>query len=172
MTSPQPTPTTTTTTTSSRAAEPTTPGRPSDAANGALFDAVAAEHATIYGYGLVSAHSTPDVNDLVSAAMAEHRDRREAAIATLAARSVDPPLPAAGYQMPIEVNNPTDAANLAVRMEQDTAVAWRAVLEQETDAQGRAFAVTALTQCAVTAARWRRVLGISPLTIAFPGGSE
>jgi hypothetical protein len=172
MTSPQPTPTTTTTTTASRAAEPTTPGRPSDAANGALFDAVAAEHATIYGYGLVSAHSTPDVNDLVSAAMAEHRDRREAAIATLAARSVDPPLPAAGYQMPIEVNNPTDAANLAVRMEQDTAVAWRAVLEQETDAQGRAFAVTALTQCAVTAARWRRVLGISPLTVAFPGGSE
>jgi hypothetical protein len=172
MTSPQPTPTTTTTTTSSRAAEPTTPGRPSDAANGALFDAVAAEHATIYGYGLVSAHSTPDVNDLVSAAMAEHRDRREATIAMLAARSVDPPLPAAGYQMPIEVNNPTDAANLAVRMEQDTAVAWRAVLEQETDAQGRAFAVTALTQCAVTAARWRRVLGISPLTVAFPGGSE
>jgi hypothetical protein len=177
MTSPQPTPTTTTTTittttASSRAAEPTTPGRPSDAANGALFDAVAAEHATIYGYGLVSAHSTPDVNDLVSAAMAEHRDRREAAIAMLAARSVDPPLPAAGYQMPIEVNNPTDAANLAVRMEQDTAVAWRAVLEQETDAQGRAFAVTALTQCAITAARWRRVLGVSPITVAFPGGSE
>jgi hypothetical protein len=177
MTSPQPTPTTTmttttTTTTSSRAAEPTTPGRPSDAANGALFDAVATEHATIYGYGLVSAHSTPDVNDLVSAAMAEHRDRREAAIAMLAARSVDPPLPAAGYQMPIEVNNPTDAANLAVRMEQDTAVAWRAVLEQETDAQGRAFAVTALTQCAVTAARWRRVLGVSPITVAFPGGAE
>jgi hypothetical protein len=177
MTSPQPTPTTTTTTittttASSRAAEPTTPGRPSDAANGALFDAVAAEHATIYGYGLVSAHSTPDVNDLVSAAMAEHRDRREAAIAMLAARSVDPPLPAAGYQMPIEVNNPTDAANLAVRMEQDTAVAWRAMLEQETDAQGRAFAVTALTQCAITAARWRRVLGVSPITVAFPGGSE
>jgi hypothetical protein len=177
MTSPQPTPTTTmttttTTTTSSRAAEPTTPGRPSDAANGALFDAVATEHATIYGYGLVSAHSTPDVNDLVSAAMAEHRDHREAAIAMLAARSVDPPLPAAGYQMPIEVNNPTDAANLAVRMEQDTAVAWRAVLEQETDAQGRAFAVTALTQCAVTAARWRRVLGVSPITVAFPGGAE
>jgi Domain of unknown function (DUF4439) len=177
MTSPQPTPTTTTTTittttASSRAAEPTTPGRPSDAANGALFDAVAAEHATIYGYGLVSAHSAPDVNDLVSAAMAEHRDRREAAISMLAARSVDPPLPAAGYQMPIEVNNPIDAANLAVRMEQDTAVAWRAVLEQETDAQGRAFAVTALTQCAITAARWRRVLGVSPITVAFPGGSE
>jgi hypothetical protein len=174
MTSPEPTPTTTTTTTttSSRAAEPTTPGRPSDPANGALFDAIATEHATIYGYGLVSAHSTPDVNDLVSAAMAEHRDRREAAIAMLEARSVDPPLPAAGYQLPIEVDNPTDAANLAVRMEEDAAVAWRAALEQATDEQGRAFAVTALTQCAVTAARWSRVLGVSPITVAFPGGSE
>ena len=182
MTSPQPTPstpttpptttTTTTTTTSSRAAEPTTPGRPADAANGALFDAIAAEHATIYGYGLVSAHSTPDVNDLVSTAMAEHRDRREGAIALLKARSIDPPLPAAGYQLPIEVDNPTDAANLAVRMEEDAAVAWRAVLEQATDEKDRAFAVTALTQCAVTAAKWSRVLGISPITVAFPGGSE
>ncbi|HEX9499323.1 MAG TPA: DUF4439 domain-containing protein, partial [Mycobacterium sp.] len=50
--------------------------------------------------------------------------------------------------------------------------AWRAVLEQATDEQDRAFAVTALTQCAVTAARWSRVLGISPITVAFPGGSE
>ena len=49
MTSPQPTPTpsptTTTTTTSSRAAEPTTPGRPTNSADGALFDAIATEHA-------------------------------------------------------------------------------------------------------------------------------
>ena len=134
MTSPQPTPTTTTTTTmSSRAAEPTTPGRPSDPGNGALFDAIATEHATIYGYGLVSAHSTPDVNALVSAAMAEHRDRRESAIAILKARSIDPPLPAAGYQLPIGVDNPTDAANLAVRMEEDAAVAWRAGLKQATE---------------------------------------
>jgi hypothetical protein len=144
MTSPEPTPsttttatpstttTTTTTTTSSRAAEPTTPGRPSDAANGALFDAIATEQSTIYGYGLVSAHSTPDVNDLVSTAIAEHRDRREGAIAMLTARSVEPPLPAAGYQLPMEVDNPTDAANLAVRMEEDAAVAWRAAAARRT----------------------------------------
>jgi hypothetical protein len=151
---------------------PSTPARPPDPASGALFDAVAAEYATIYGYGLVSAHSTPDVNDLVSDAMAEHRDRRETGIAMLKARSVEPPLPAAGYQMPIEVNDPTAAANLAVRMEQDDAVAWRAVLEQATDAKDREFAVKALTQCAVTAARWSKVLGTSPITVAFPGGSE
>ena len=151
---------------------PTSPSRPSDANNAALFDAVGVEHATIYGYGIVSAHSTPDVNDLVSAAMAEHRERREAAMATLAARSIAAPLPAAGYQLPMDVDSPADAAKLAVRMEQDAAVAWRAVVEQATDEQERAFGVTALTQCAVTAARWNRVLGVSPVTVAFPGGSE
>jgi len=31
----------------------TTPARPSDAATVALFDAIATEHATIYGYGMV-----------------------------------------------------------------------------------------------------------------------
>ena len=57
------------------------PDRPTDAGPGALFDAVAAEHAAIYGYGLVSAHVLPDDNELVSRALAEHRDRREAAVA-------------------------------------------------------------------------------------------
>ena len=89
------------------------PARPADPADRALFDAVATEHGIIYGYGLVSAHSTADDNALVSAAIAEHRDRREAAIAMLTARSVSAPLPASGYQLPIPLNNPTDAANLA-----------------------------------------------------------
>ena len=73
--------------------ESTSPTRPPDADAAALFDALATEHGAIYGYGLVSAHSTPDVNDLVAAAMAEHRERREAAIAMLKGRGVDPPLP-------------------------------------------------------------------------------
>lgn len=148
------------------------PARPSDPADGALFDAVATEHATIYGYGIVSAHSTPEDNYLVSLSMAEHRERREAALAMLEERSIAGPLPAAGYQLPMDVETPTDAAKLAVRMEEDAAVAWRAVVEQATSERDRAFAVTALTQCAVAAARWTRVLGVSPVTVAFPGGSE
>ena len=104
--------------------------------------------------------------------MSEHRERREAAIEMLNGRGVGPPLAAAGYQVPTQVNNPTDAANLAVRMEEDSAVAWRAVVEQATTSEERAFAVTALTQTAVTAARWSRVLGVWPIAVAFPGGSE
>ncbi|MFN3004810.1 ferritin-like domain-containing protein [Mycolicibacterium wolinskyi] len=148
------------------------PARPTSAADGALFDAVATEHGIIYGYGLVSAHSSPEENSLVAAAMAEHRARREAAIALLNGRSVAAPLPAAGYQLPAEVKNPIDAANLAVRMEQDAAVAWRAVLEQATTSEDRSFAVTALTQAAVTAAKWNEFLDVWPVTVAFPGGAE
>jgi Domain of unknown function (DUF4439) len=152
--------------------EPTGPARPADADAAALFDAVTTEHAVIYGYGFVSAHSTPEANDLVSTAMAEHRERRESAIKMLTDRKVDPPLPAAGYQLPSPVENPTDAANLAVRMEEDSAAAWRAVLEQATTGDERTFAVKALTDSAVTSARWNRVIGVWPISAAFPGGNE
>ncbi|OBK79226.1 ferritin-like domain-containing protein [Mycobacterium sp. 1164985.4] len=152
-------------------AEPT-PTRPSGPADGALYDAIATEHATIYGYGIVSAHSTPEDNKLVSDSMAEHRERREAGLKMLSDRSIAGPLPAAGYQLPMKVETPSDAAKLAVRMEEDAAVAWRAVVEQATSEHERAFGVTALTQAAVAAARWSQVLGTTPVTVPFPGGSE
>ncbi len=152
------------------------PSRPEAADAAALYDALTVEHATIYGYGIVSAHSTPDDNDLVAEAMKTHRAQRERAIEILRSQSVTPPLPAAGYQVPMEVNDPTDAANLAVRMENDAAVAWRAVLDQSragSDGDAvRAFAVSALTQSAVLAARWKRILKAWPLTQALPGGKD
>lgn len=82
------------------------------------------------------------------------------------------PIAAAGYRLPAPVTNSIDAARLAVRMENDTAVAWRAVVEQATDAADREFAATALGQSAVLAAQWNRVLGSWPITRAFPGGED
>lgn len=161
MTSPQPSP------------EPTPdPDRPADPGQAALYDALVAEHAAIYGYGVVSAHSLPTRNELVSESLAQHRERREKAVSLLEAQSVTVPLPAAGYQLPMAVETPTDAATLAVLMEEDCAVAWRAVMEQSDAEQDRGFALNAVTQCAVMAARWRRVLRAWPVTTAFPGGSE
>ncbi len=148
------------------------PDRPSESDKAALFDAVATEHAAIYGYGIVSAHSAPDDNDLVSQALAQHRERREAAIKMLTDGSAKAPLPAIGYQLPFVVANAVDAAKLAVRMENDCATAWRAVIEQARTDQDRTFGVTALTESAVLAARWNQVLGVWPVTVAFPGGSE
>lgn len=153
--------------------EPTPdPSRPENPDQAALYDAVVTEHAAIYGYGVVSAHSLPTRNELVSEALAQHRDRRESALTLLAAAGVTAPLPAAGYQLPLTVDSPTEAARLAVRIEDDCAVAWRAVLEQAANEEDRRFAGAALTQCAVQAARWRQVLGAWPATRAFPGGSE
>jgi hypothetical protein len=57
-------------------------------------------------------------------------------------------------------------------MEEDSAVAWRAVLEQAKAGDDRELAVTGLKQCAVTAAKWRGMLGVVPTTVAFPGGTE
>ncbi|MBU3750737.1 MAG: DUF4439 domain-containing protein [Mycobacterium sp.] len=181
MTSPSPSPTTPattdTTTDATGSAEATPdPDRPTEPGPGALFDALAAEHAAIYGYGLVSAHVLPQTNELVSQAVAEHRDRRDATVDLMTERSIKVPLAAVGYQLPMPVDTPANAAKLAIRMESDCAVAWRAVLEQttggDTAEQDRAFAATALTQCAVMAARWRVVLGAWPVIEAFPGGTE
>lgn len=147
-------------------------GNASEPGDEALTTALSVEYGVIYGYGMVSAHSPPDINSLVAEALRGHRDRRDAVVAKLADRPVAAPTAAAGYQLPVPVNNPTDAAHLAVRMENDAAVAWRAVLEQAETPDDRTFAVTALTRCAVLAARWNRVLGNSPVTQAFPGGAE
>jgi hypothetical protein len=147
-------------------AEPSPASTPYDTA---LCGALTTEHAVIYGYGIVSAHCQPDVNTLVTAALNEHRQRRDQVIAMLAGRSVTAPVAAAGYQLPMPVNNATDSARLAVRMEKDTEVAWRAVIEQASSPQDRKFGVTALTQSAVLAARWKQVLGDWPITTAFPG---
>ena len=149
-----------------------TSAEPSGGYDGALCAALATEHAVIYGYGIVSARCAPRVNDLVSSALSQHRERRDQVVGMLTARSVSAPVAAAGYQLPMPVNNDGDAARLAARMEKDTAVAWRAVLEQAQNPQDRGFAVTALTQSAVLEARWNRVAGAWPITTAFPGGGD
>ncbi|EUA37742.1 hypothetical protein I549_2423 [Mycobacterium avium subsp. avium 2285 (R)] len=92
-----------------------------DADNAALCDALAIEHSTIYGYGIVSAMSPPSVNDMVVEALEQHRQRRDDVIAMLTARKVTAPVAAAGYQLPLVVGSPADAARLAARMENDGA---------------------------------------------------
>ncbi|MEE6176412.1 ferritin-like domain-containing protein [Mycobacterium sp. 050134] len=143
-----------------------------DADNAALCDALTVEHSTIYGYGIVSALTPPSVNNMVIEALDQHRQRRDDVIAMLNARKVTPPVPAPGYQLPLVVGSAADAARLAARMENDGATAWRAVVEHAETAEDRAFGATALTQSAVMAARWSRVLGAWPITTAFPGGNE
>jgi hypothetical protein len=155
--------------TSAEPSPATSPSGPSGPADTALCAALANEHAVVYGYGFVSAHCAPEMNTLVSAALAQHRGRRDQVISMLAGRKVAAPVSAAGYQLPIPVDTPTDALRLSVRMENDTAATWRAFLEQAQSSEDRTFGVAALTQSAVLAARWKQQLGDWPITTAFPG---
>jgi hypothetical protein len=140
-------------------------------ADTALCAALADEHAVVYGYGIVSSRCAPEVNTLVSSALKQHRERRDQVISMLAGRKVSAPVAAAGYQLPMPVDTPTDAARLAARMEKDTEAAWRAFVEQAQSSEDRTFGVTALTQSAVLAARWKQQLGDWPITTAFPGAT-
>jgi uncharacterized protein DUF4439 len=149
-------------------AEPSPANTPHD---NALCAALANEHAVVYGYGIVSAHCAPEVNTLVSFALTQHRQRRDQVISMLGGRAVMAPVAAAGYQLPMPVDTPADAAKLAARMENDTEVAWRAFVEQAQSSEDRTFGVTALTQSAVLAARWKQQLGDWPITTAFPGAT-
>lgn len=136
-----------------------------------LVDALAAEHAAVFGYGVVSAFADPARADDVATDTAAHRARRDATIDALLSVGVEPPVAAPGYTVPFPVTDPTSAAQLAVQIESDTAVAWRSVVERARSEPTRADAIEALTEASVRAARWRTHLGIVPPTVAFPGRS-
>jgi len=141
----------------------------------ALADALRAEHAAVYAYGLVDAYAAPQRRTAVNEAASAHRARRDATTSLLRTNGVAPPAAEAGYVIPMPVTDPTTAVALAAEIENETAVAWRSLLERSTPQPGgtamglRSTAVGSLTDCAVRGARWRVVLGQSPPTRAFPG---
>ncbi|WP_430783877.1 ferritin-like domain-containing protein [Actinoplanes sp. G11-F43] len=134
-----------------------------------LAAALAAEEAAIYAYGVIGVRlrSGDEVNR-ARAAEQEHRSRRDALVAKLAeARAGTAPAPAA-YQLPFEVTDRASALRLAVHVEDGVAQAWR-VLLPVTEAGDRTDALSHLTDSAIRATRWRRLAGVTPLTMAFPG---
>lgn len=135
----------------------------------ALVDALRAEHAAVYAYGIVAAYSNPTRAGRVAADTAAHRATRDATIDALSAASVAAPGTELGYTLPFPVTDPTTAIRLAATIEADTAVAWRSVIERAQSEPTRASAVDALTESALRAAHWRAVLGVAPPTVAFPG---
>jgi hypothetical protein len=66
------------------------------------------------------------------------------------------------------VTDRASALKLAVHVEDGVAQAWRAALPATADAD-RSISLSALTDAAVRATRWRRLAGITPLTLPFPG---
>jgi Domain of unknown function (DUF4439) len=134
----------------------------------ALSAALSAEHAAVFGYGVVGAHL--DTAGKTAAADAEnvHRNRRDALILRLTQEKATPPAAAAAYALPFAVTDRATALKLAVALEAGAAVAWRQAIGGSTD-DDRKMALDALIDCAMRATQWRVAAGITPTTVPFPG---
>ncbi len=134
-----------------------------------LQDALAAEHAAIYAYGLLGAFLTGRALALAAEAENEHRDRRDTAATLLAGAGATPDPAAPAYSPTGAVTSYATAVTAALGVEERCAMAWRATLADSGKPE-RTLAVDALAACAVTAARWRRRARPSaPSTVPFPG---
>jgi hypothetical protein len=137
--------------------------------NAGLAGALAAEEAAIYAYGVIGVDLPGDADrDEARSAEAVHRARRDVLVSRLAElRASTAPAPA-GYELPFPVTDRAGALRLAVHVEDGVAQAWRAALPGVTGPD-RSTALSALTDAAVRATRWRRRAGVTPLTLPFPG---
>jgi hypothetical protein len=134
-----------------------------------LAGALAAEEAAIYAYGPIGVKLT-GAGDRTEARAAEaaHRSRRDVLVSELARQSAGPAPAPAGYELPFPVTDRASALKLAVQIEDGVAQAWRVVIPVSRDA-GRSTALSAMTDAAVRATRWRRLAEVSPVTLPWPG---
>jgi hypothetical protein len=137
----------------------------------ALRTALAAEHAAIYGYGVVGAHLSGDQQTVARQAESAHRDRRDQVSLRIQAGGGELAAAEPAYVLPFQVTDGASAMRLAAALEDGAAGAWRTALGG-TDGNDRKLAVDALIACAVMATRWRKAAGISPVTVSFPGTSS
>jgi hypothetical protein len=137
--------------------------------NEQLAGALAAEEAAIYAYGPIGVQLTGAADRAEArAAEAAHRNRRDELVGILAQLNVSTAPAPAGYELPFAVIDPATALKLAIQVEDGVAQAWRAVLPVSRESD-RSTALSAMTDAAVRATRWRRVAGVTPVTLPFPG---
>ena len=140
--------------------------------NAALREALAAEHAAVWGYGVVGAALAVEARPPAAAAETAHRDVRDQVTALLEERAADPVVAEGAYSLPFPVLSGVDAAALAVVLEDGAAAAWVRVLDQAAQREIREQAVGWLTAAETRAVAWRGAAGTAPVTTAFPGLPE
>jgi hypothetical protein len=134
---------------------------------GLLTAVVEAEHAAVYGYGVLGARLDDATRRIAVQAYDVHRSRRDRAVAALAARGVDAPVPLPVYD--VTVADRAAALALAVRLEEGVGQRWRDLVGGTDEPDLRPLAVSCLSETAVRAARWRRLAGLTPVTVPLPG---
>ncbi|WP_129842757.1 DUF4439 domain-containing protein [Streptomyces sp. RFCAC02] len=127
--------------------------------------ALAAEHAAVYGYGVVGGRVGEDRGREAEDAWTAHRARRDALRRTVRDLGGTPVAAAAAYSLPFDVADEAGAVRLAGELETGLAAAY-ADLVGAGDEDTRRDAAAALGEAAVRAARWQGA------PAAFPGLPE
>src|SRR3954471_12939374 len=135
----------------------------------ALGAALAAEHAAIWGYGVVGAALAAAAQASAASSEAAHRDVRDQVAALLDSRHAEVVAAQGAYALPFPVLSAVDAASLAVVLENGVAAAWVRVLDQASERDTRELAVGVLGAAEVRAVSWRTAAVQTPVTSALPG---
>jgi hypothetical protein len=139
-----------------------TPPRASQSEAGALQSALAAEHAVIYGYGVVGAHLAGAEQAAATADWVAHQVARDDLESMLRSLGQRPEPAAVAYRLPAPVPDARHAVALAILLEDRIATAYLGLVAISTPAI-RNFGAEQLRAAALRAASWRGS------TVAFPG---
>ncbi|MER5947777.1 ferritin-like domain-containing protein [Streptomyces sp. NPDC001904] len=131
----------------------------------AVQAALRAEHAAVYGYGVVGGRIRAGRGDEAKSAYDAHRARRDELRRTVRELGGAPEESAGAYALPFPVPDSAAAARLAADIEDKVAGVYSDLVRAASGARRRA-AADALREAAVRAVRWR---GSS---VAFPGLTE
>jgi hypothetical protein len=128
----------------------------------ALQDALSAENAAVFGYGVVGAHLAGAQRAAAMRDWVLHETDRDTVTGMLTSREAQPVPAAAAYQLPFRVRNAAAAAQLAAYIEDRVAAAYLGLVALP-GADLRELGARKLRAAALRAAAWR---GHS---LAFPG---
>jgi hypothetical protein len=128
----------------------------------ALQGALAAEHAAVYGYGVVGAMLTGSEQADARADWMAHQVARDTLEAMLTKLGATPVAASPAYALPFPVTSPHAAARLAATLEEGVTRAYLGLVAV-TNPTLRGFAARAMQTSANRALAW------SGSTVAFPG---
>ncbi|MYW65404.1 DUF4439 domain-containing protein [Streptomyces sp. SID8379] len=127
--------------------------------------ALRAEHAAVYGYGVVGGRVREGRRDEAKDAYDAHRARRDELRRTVRDLGGTPEESAGAYALPFPVPDSAAAARLAADIEDKVAGVYSDLVRAASGERRRA-AADALREAAVRAVRWRGG------SVAFPGLTE
>ena len=136
--------------------------RSAPATTAALQSALAAEHAAVYGYGIVGANLTGSRQAAAMTDWVAHQVARDTLEAMIRSRGSEPVPAAVAYRLPVAVRTPGQAVSLAVLLEDRVATAYLGLVALS-DVSVRQFGALQVRAAALRAAAWRGS------TVPFPG---